>query len=38
MKKRDIILIHGSLLLLNEIITKWNNVQFQTSFNYELFI
>ncbi|PUE64290.1 transporter substrate-binding domain-containing protein [Arcobacter caeni] len=23
---------------LNEIITKWNNVQFQTSFNYELFI
>lgn len=23
---------------LNEIITKWNNVQFQTSFNYDLFI
>ena len=23
---------------LNEIITKWNNVQFQTNFNYELFL
>ncbi|MFA6740038.1 MAG: transporter substrate-binding domain-containing protein [Arcobacteraceae bacterium] len=23
---------------LNEIITKWNNVQFQTKFNYDLFI
>ena len=22
----------------NEIITKWNNVQFQTNFNYDLFI
>ena len=22
---------------LNQIITRWNNVQFQTNFNYELF-
>jgi hypothetical protein len=26
-----------SLNELNTIITKWNNVQFQTTFNYDLF-